>query len=50
MQNFSPRKIHQLGVRHIPEDRQKQGLIGDFSIENISLILITKKNFQIISL
>ena len=36
--NFSPRKIHQLGVRHIPEDRQKQGLIGEFSLTENSIL------------
>ena len=45
--NFSPRKIHQLGVRHIPEDRQKQGLIGDFSLtENIILNTYYEKKFS----
>ena len=45
--NFSPRKIHELGVRHIPEDRQKQGLIGDFSLtENIILNTYYEKDFS----
>ncbi|MFL2813002.1 MAG: ABC transporter ATP-binding protein [Paracoccaceae bacterium] len=45
--NFSPRKIHQLGVRHIPEDRQKQGLIGDFSLtENIILNTYYEEKFS----
>ena len=45
--NFSPRKIHQIGVRHIPEDRQKQGLIGDFSLtENIILNTYYEKDFS----
>ena len=36
--NLSPRKIHKMGIKHIPEDRQKQGLINEFSIiENIVL-------------
>ena len=36
--NISPRKIHQIGVRHIPEDRQKSGIIGNFSVsENLIL-------------
>ena len=45
--NFSPRKIHQLGVRHIPEDRQKQGLVGDFSLtENIILNTYYEEKFS----
>ena len=36
--NLNPRKIHQIGVRHIPEDRQKSGIIGNFSVgENLIL-------------
>ena len=36
--NLSPRKIHKMGIKHIPEDRQKQGLINEFSIiENVVL-------------
>ena len=35
---MNPRKIHQIGVRHIPEDRQKSGIIGNFSVgENLIL-------------
>ncbi len=35
---INPRKIHQIGVRHIPEDRQKSGMIGNFSVsENLIL-------------
>ncbi|MAI97703.1 MAG: heme ABC transporter ATP-binding protein [Rhodobacteraceae bacterium] len=30
--NMSPRQIHKMGIRHIPEDRQRQGLISEFSI------------------
>lgn len=38
IQNLRTRKITQLGVGHIPEDRQKRGLILDYSIgENIVL-------------
>ncbi len=45
--NITPRKIHALGIRHIPEDRQKQGLIGDFSlIENIILNTYYEKDFS----
>jgi ABC-type uncharacterized transport system ATPase subunit len=36
--NQSPRQINNRGVAHIPEDRQKRGLILDFSVwENIML-------------
>jgi simple sugar transport system ATP-binding protein len=35
---ITPRRIHQIGVRHIPEDRQKSGIIGNFSVsENLIL-------------
>ena len=45
--NFSPRKIHQMGIRHIPEDRQKQGLINEFSlIENIVLNTYYEPDFS----
>jgi ABC-type uncharacterized transport system ATPase subunit len=30
--HFSPRKVSELGVGHVPEDRNKHGLIGSFSI------------------
>ncbi len=34
----SPRQVHQAGVAHIPEDRQRAGLVGDFSVaENMVL-------------
>jgi len=36
--NASPRKIHDLGVAHIPEDRGKHGLVGSYSlIDNMVL-------------
>jgi ABC-type uncharacterized transport system ATPase subunit len=38
--NFSPRKMTRLGLAHIPEDRQKHGLVLAFPIE-INLILDT---------
>ncbi len=38
--NSSPRKITELGVAHIPEDRQKDGLVLDASVAN-NLILNT---------
>ena len=38
MNTISPRKIHQIGIRHIPEDRQKSGIIGNFTVsENLIL-------------
>lgn len=38
IQNLKPRKIQSLGIYHVPEDRQKRGLILDFSIaENLVL-------------
>lgn len=33
IQNLRPRKIQSLGIYHVPEDRQKRGLILDFNIE-----------------
>jgi len=30
--NVGPRRIHNLGVAHIPEDREKDGLVGVYSI------------------
>ena len=34
----SPRVVHDAGVAHIPEDRQRSGLVGDFSVaENMVL-------------
>ena len=45
--NFSPRKIHQMGIKNIPEDRQKQGLINEFSIiENIVLNTYYEADFS----
>ena len=36
--NASPRHVHQIGVAHIPEDRQREGLIKGFSVvENLAL-------------
>jgi simple sugar transport system ATP-binding protein len=33
-----PRQIHKMGIRHIPEDRQKSGIITEFSVaENLIL-------------
>ncbi len=34
----TPRELHDLGVAHVPEDRQRSGLVSDFSItENMVL-------------
>ncbi len=34
----TPRDVHRAGVAHIPEDRQRAGLVGDFSVaENMVL-------------
>lgn len=33
MTNASPRKIREVGLSHIPQDRHKRGLILDFSVE-----------------
>ena len=34
----SPREVHSAGIAHIPEDRQRSGLVGDFSVaENMVL-------------
>jgi general nucleoside transport system ATP-binding protein len=34
----SPRDLHDLGVAHVPEDRQRSGLVGDFDVtENLVL-------------
>ena len=38
MQSLTPRKIHKLGVRHIPEDRQKSGIIGNFSVSENKIL------------
>lgn len=36
--NASPRARHRMGIAHIPEDRQRAGLIGNFSVaENMVL-------------
>lgn len=36
--NTSPRKIASLGVGHIPEDREKHGVIGVYSVEQNAMI------------
>lgn len=36
--NTSPRKIASLGVGHIPEDREKHGVIGIYSVEQNAMI------------
>ncbi|MEO8363331.1 MAG: ABC transporter ATP-binding protein [Ilumatobacteraceae bacterium] len=45
--NFSPRKRHELGIAHIPEDRLRQGLIGGLTIgENLVLTRYHDKAFS----
>ena len=45
--NMSPRQIHKMGIRHIPEDRQRQGLVNEFSIiENTVLNTYYEKDFS----
>ena len=45
--NMSPRQIHKMGIRHIPEDRQRQGLINEFSIiENTVLNTYYETDFS----
>ncbi len=41
--NRTPRQVMEQGVGHIPEDRQKRGLVLDFSIQE-NLILETYRN------
>tara|TARA_S200000501_G_scaffold243287_1_gene227812 strand:- start:50 stop:586 length:537 start_codon:yes stop_codon:yes gene_type:complete len=44
---MSPRQIHKMGIRHIPEDRQRQGLINEFSIiENTVLNTYYETDFS----
>jgi simple sugar transport system ATP-binding protein len=36
--HLNPRDRHQLGVAHVPEDRQRSGLVGNFTVtENLAL-------------
>src|SRR5699024_1396424 len=45
--NLKPRKITEMGVGHIPQDRQKYGLVLDYSIrENLVLQTYGKKPFS----
>lgn len=45
--NLSPRKITEMNVSHIPEDRHKHGLVLDFSMsENMVLETYYKKPFN----
>jgi general nucleoside transport system ATP-binding protein len=45
--NFSPRKILQMGIGHIPEDRQRRGLVLDFSVwENLVLESYRERHFS----
>jgi ABC-type uncharacterized transport system ATPase subunit len=43
----SPREIHRAGVAHVPEDRQRSGLVLDFTVyENIVLDSYYQKQFS----
>ncbi|HET7578530.1 MAG TPA: ABC transporter ATP-binding protein [Bacillales bacterium] len=45
--SFSPRKVFEAGVGHIPQDRHKHGLVLDFSIgENMVLQTFYEKPFS----
>ncbi|CCQ98103.1 guanosine ABC transporter (ATP-binding protein) [[Clostridium] ultunense Esp] len=45
--NQPPRKISELGISHIPEDRQRRGLILDFTLsENLALKTYFRPAFQ----
>ncbi len=45
--NQTPRRIIELGVGHIPEDRQKRGLVLDFSLqENLILEVYRTPEFE----
>lgn len=47
IENMSPRKITEKGVAHIPQDRQKLGLVLDFSVnENIVLQTYYQKPYS----
>lgn len=47
LKNCSPRKIIDLGIAHIPEDRQREGLVLEFNIEeNYILDNLTAKEFK----
>ena len=35
---LSPQKIHELGVAHVPEDREKDGLVAGYSIADNSVL------------
>lgn len=44
--NYTPRQVMESGISHIPEDRQKRGLVLDFSIwENIILEVYRSREF-----
>ncbi|GAB4325329.1 MAG: ABC transporter ATP-binding protein [Phototrophicales bacterium] len=44
--NFTPRKVTETGVSHVPEDRQKHGMVSSFSIrDNMRLQTYYKKPF-----
>lgn len=45
--NFSPRKVTESGISHIPQDRQRYGLVLDYSVaENIVLQTYYKKPYS----
>ena len=38
MEYITPREIHKLGIRHIPEDRQKSGVIANFTVSENKIL------------
>jgi simple sugar transport system ATP-binding protein len=43
----SPRRVAEAGVAHVPEDRQRDGLIGTFSVaDNLVLNQLTRRPFS----
>ena len=38
MEFITPREIHKLGIRHIPEDRQKSGVIANFTVSENKIL------------
>ena len=38
MKSITPREIHKLGIRHIPEDRQKSGVVANFTVSENKIL------------